>query len=134
LREKCTLRVFENRGLRRVFGPKRDELTEEWRKLHNEKLNYLYSLPNIVRTIKYRMRWARHVACIRRTEAYAGYWWESLRERHHLEDAGVDGRITLRWILRKWDVGIWTGSSWLRIGTSGGGGALVNAVMKLRVT
>jgi hypothetical protein len=48
------LRVFENRVLRRVFGPKRDEVTEEWRKLHNEELNDLYSLPNIVRVVKSR--------------------------------------------------------------------------------
>jgi len=55
--------VFENRVLRRVFGPKRDELTGEWRKLHNEELRGLYSLPNIVRVVKSRrMRWAGHVA------------------------------------------------------------------------
>jgi hypothetical protein len=55
--------VFENRVLRRVFGPKRDEVTGEWRKLHNEELNDLYSLPNIVRVVKSRrMRWAGHVA------------------------------------------------------------------------
>jgi hypothetical protein len=54
LREECRLRVFENRVLRRVFGPKRDKVTGEWRKLHNEKLNDLYSLPNIVRVVKSR--------------------------------------------------------------------------------
>jgi hypothetical protein len=55
--------VFENRVLRRVFGPKRDEVTEEWRKLHNEELSDLYSLPNIMRVVKSRrMRWAGHVA------------------------------------------------------------------------
>jgi len=55
--------VFENRVLRRVFVPKRDEVTGEWRKLHNEELNNLYSLPNIVRVVKSRrMRWAGHVA------------------------------------------------------------------------
>jgi hypothetical protein len=62
LREECRLRVFENRVLRRVFGPKRDEVTWEWRKLHNEELNDLYSLPNIVRVVKLRrMRWVGHV-------------------------------------------------------------------------
>ena len=54
LREKGRLRVFENRVLRKVFGPKRDEVTWEWRKLHNEELNDLYSLPNIVRVVKSR--------------------------------------------------------------------------------
>ena len=63
LREECRLRVFENRVLRRVFGPKRDKVTGEWRKLHNEELRDLYSLPNIVRVVKSRrMRWAGHVA------------------------------------------------------------------------
>ena len=57
------LRVFENRVLRRVFGPKRDEVTGEWRKLHSEELSDLYPLPNIVRVVKSRrMRWAGHVA------------------------------------------------------------------------
>jgi hypothetical protein len=54
LREERRLRVFENRVLRREFGPKKDEVTGEWRKLHNEELNYLYSLPNIVRVVKSR--------------------------------------------------------------------------------
>ena len=58
LREERRLRVFENRVLRRVFGPRRDEVTGEWRKLHNEELRDLYSLPNIVRVVKSRrMRW-----------------------------------------------------------------------------
>jgi len=63
LTEERRLRVFENRVLRRVFGPKRDEVTRKWRKLHNEELSHLYSLPNILRGVKSRrMRWAGHVA------------------------------------------------------------------------
>jgi hypothetical protein len=63
LREEHRLRVFENRVLRRIFGPKRDKVTGGWRKLHNEELYGLYSLPSIVRVIKARrMRWAGYVA------------------------------------------------------------------------
>jgi hypothetical protein len=63
LREERKLRVFENMVLRRIFGPRRDEVTGEWRRLHNEELNGLYPSPNIVRVIKWRrMRWAEHVA------------------------------------------------------------------------
>jgi len=63
LREERRQREFENRVLRRVFEPNREEVTGEWRKLHNEELNDLYSLPNIVRVVKSRrMRWAGHVA------------------------------------------------------------------------
>jgi hypothetical protein len=62
LREERRLRVFENRVLRRIFGPKRDEVTVEWRKLHNEEHNDLCSSPTTVRAIKWRMRCMGHVA------------------------------------------------------------------------
>ena len=121
LREEHRLRVFENRVLRRVFGSKRDEVTWKWRKVHNEGLNDLYSLPNIVRGIKSRrMRWAGHVACMGRVEVYTRFSWGNLREGDHLGRPGVDGVIILRWIFRKWNGGAWTGLIWLRIGTGGG--------------
>ena len=64
-----------------------------------------------------------------RGEAYTGFWWGNLKGRDHLGDPGVEGGIILRCIFRKWAVGMWTGSNWLRIGT--GGGSLVTAVMNL---
>jgi len=67
-----------------------------------------------------------------RGEEYTGFWWGNLRERGHLEDPNEHGRIILRWICRKWDVGVWTGFIWRRLGTSPWR-ALVIAVMNLRV-
>jgi len=64
--------------------------------------------------------WAGNVACMGTGEVYTGIWGGNLRERDHLEDPGVDGRIILRWIFRNWDVGVWTGSIWNRIGKVGG--------------
>ena len=106
MREERRLRVFENRVLRRIFGPKKDEVTGEWKELHNERFNDLYSSPNIVGFIKLkRMRYVGHVACMRRGEAYTGFWWGNLRERDHFENLGLEGRIILRYIFRKYDVG-----------------------------
>jgi len=105
--------------LRRMFGPKRDEVTGEWRKLHNEELNDQCCSLNIVRVIKSRrMKWAGNVAGMGEGRGGCiGFWWGNLRERDQWGDPGIDGRIILRWFLRKWYVGLWTGSSWLRIGT-----------------
>jgi hypothetical protein len=64
IKEEHRLRVFENRVLRRIFGPKRGEVTRDWRKLHNEELQKLYSSPNIRQSKSRRMRWAGHVACM----------------------------------------------------------------------
>jgi hypothetical protein len=89
--------VFENRMLRRIFGPKKDDVIGRWRKLHNEVIHNLYSTPGIIRM----MRLAGHI----------GVWWESQKER----DPDVIGRIILKWILVRQD-----GLIWLRMGTSGG--------------
>jgi hypothetical protein len=84
LREEYRLRVFEKRVLRRIFGPKRDKVTGDWRKLHNEELRNLYSSSNIIRMIKSRsMRWERHVARMGRRGMHIGYWLESQKERDH---------------------------------------------------
>jgi hypothetical protein len=82
LREEHRLRVFENRVLRRIFGPKRDEVTEDWRKLYNEELHKFYSLSNIIRITKSRrMRWAGHEGRMERTGMRIVYWWESQKAR-----------------------------------------------------
>jgi hypothetical protein len=68
------------------FGPKRDKVTGEWRKLHNEELNDLYCSPNVTQVIKSRrIRWAGYVARRMRREAYTGFWWGNLRERNTWE-------------------------------------------------
>jgi hypothetical protein len=115
LREECRLRVFENGVLRRIFGPKRDEVTGEWRRLHNGELNDLFS-PNIIRVIKSRRnRWAWHVACMgERRGAYKILVGRPLRRpRHTWEDMKMDLQEV------GWG-GTWTGLFWLRIGTGGG--------------
>jgi len=84
--------VFENRLLRRIFGPKREEVPGELRKQHNKKVNCLYSSSNIIRVIKSRrMREEGHVLRMGRGEVYTGFWWGNLRERANLENSSLDG-------------------------------------------
>jgi hypothetical protein len=110
LREEHRLKVFENRVLRKIFGPKRDEVTGERRRLCNEKLHELCLSPNIIRVIKSRrMRGVRHVARMGETEGVYRVLVGNLRERDHLECLGMDGMIILKCIFKKLDGVAWTG-------------------------
>jgi hypothetical protein len=86
-----------------MFGSKRDEVTREWRKLHNEELNDLYCPPNIFLVIKWRrLRWAGHVTQMGERRNVYRALVEKPEGKNHLGDPGVDGRIILRWIFRKY--------------------------------
>jgi hypothetical protein len=101
-RRSYRLKVFENMVRRKILWRKRDEVTGEWRRLHNEELNDLYSSSNIIRVTKWRrMRWAGHVARVGDRRGAYRVLVGDLRERGNLGDLGVDGRITLKWIFKK---------------------------------
>jgi len=121
LREERRLRVSENRRLRIMFGPKRGEVTREWRKLSNEVLNDLYSSPNIVRVIKSkRMRWVVHVACIGERRGVHRVLVEKPGGKRLLDRPRSRWEDNIKKDLQEVGCGAWTRSSWLRIGKGGG--------------
>jgi hypothetical protein len=94
--------MFENRVLRKIVGPKRDEVTGEWRKLHNEEFHALYSSLNIVLVIKsIRMRWRGIQRGWERRKVCISFWWGNIWERDHWGEPGIDGKIILEWIFRR---------------------------------
>ena len=106
LRKEHRLRVFENRLLWRIFGHKRDDVTVEWRKQHNEELSNLYSSPYVVCVTKSRrMEWAGHVAHMGERRVVHRVVVGKLEGRRPIGKPRLRGRIILSWIFRRWDVG-----------------------------
>jgi hypothetical protein len=129
LREEYKLRVLENRAAMKTFGRKRNEVTGECRRLHNEELFSSYSTPIIISEIKsIRKRCIGQVAHIGNSKAAHRIVVGNLRARDHLEDLGADGKIIQKWILRS-GVREWIGLIWNRTGTGSG----CECVMKFRV-
>jgi hypothetical protein len=100
--ETNTLRVLEDRVLRRIFGPRRHEVTGKRRKQRNNELHALFSSITVFRVIKSRrLRQAEREVPMGTGEMHTEFWWRNLREGRHLEDSGADERIILKWIFEK---------------------------------
>jgi hypothetical protein len=131
LREEHRLRVFENRLLKKIYGPKRDEMVRGWRKLINDDPHNIHTSPSIIVMIKSRrMRWTGNVARMRRRGMHIGFWWESQKERGPKKARHrwvCDTRMDLRKIR-------WGGMDWIDLAQDGNQCRdLVNAVMNIRV-
>jgi hypothetical protein len=104
LKEERRLRVFENRVLRRILGPRRDEVTRDWRILHNEELYALYFSLNIIQVINpRRLRWTVHIVCTWERKGVYRVLVGKFRKGDHLEDQGVGGSMLLKWVFEDWD-------------------------------
>jgi hypothetical protein len=121
--------VFENRVLRRIFGAKRNEVTGEWRKLHNEELHILYSSPNI-KSNQIKENEVGGTCGTHGRGLCTAFSWESQKERDHWEDRGIDGRMGSEWILGRL---AWGGVNWIRLAQDRDRWrAVVSTVMNLR--
>jgi hypothetical protein len=117
LREEQRLRAFENKVLRRISGPKRDEITGDWRTLHSEELHILYSSPNIITQIKSRrMSWVGHVACMEEGRKLYRVLEQKPEGKKPLERPGHRWEDGIRMVLRETGWGVQSGYSWIRIG------------------
>ena len=89
--------MFENRVLKKIFWPKRNKITWEWRRLQNEEVYDMFASLDVMWVTRLRrVRWVEHVACMAEREIYKVFWWGNRRERDHLGDPDVDGKIILK--------------------------------------